>query len=39
MIGNYNGHVISAAWDGAASTTDPIQTQLVEGMNDVAGEL
>ena len=22
-----------------ASTTDPMQTQLVEGMNDVAGEL
>ena len=38
MIGNWNGHVISTAWDGA-SATNPMQKQLVEGMNDVEGEL
>jgi hypothetical protein len=38
MIGDWNGHVISTAWDGV-SVSDLMQTQLVEGMNDVEGEL
>jgi hypothetical protein len=38
MIGDWNGHVISTAWDGAAAS-DLMQMQLVEGMNDVEGEL